>query len=606
MRIKRVTVEHYRGWKGPISWSPGQHDVLLGPNNGGKSTLLRAVDIVLNPHRNAHRDVMGRHDFFDLDTSRPIEFTVVLGDLDAEDRDVFEEYLEGQRAARADGDEQRDEFGPADSPDEEFDQGELVLRLGFRAELEQPAAAFFARPDAGAPRVTQEHKLLIGWYFVPADLDPLKELAFYSNSVFAKLFERVDLSAELDLIREGIEGAKGALMRHTHVADTRDQLEQATRSLGLVAGDEALDFEVLDMSDRRVLQSLQLVARAGRSSHRLPLRSHGRGVLRALLLASVLQHARQRESNLILGIEEPEQNLEPINQRLIARSVLFSADSSAAQTIVSTHSPATASTVPLKDVQLVREFASGPDVKALRDVQPAEHKFYERHARGSIIDGLYANAVLLVEGPTELGALPALWTKAFPGAGLDERRIELIDCESVEKITPFVRFFAALEIPVAVICDCDADKRRQRQEILDAGAGVMVNWSTHTDIEGVIAAEGDVSALAAAIEEVRAEVGAWEEHRAALSELARRAAGDHEELQRASDIPSLIAPFAEGGQRAVLVEVLRGKQPSFKSARDYRLICQALPAAPPTIVKAIGIVHGFLDGDKDATREHAL
>jgi putative ATP-dependent endonuclease of OLD family len=606
MRIKNVTVERYRGWKGPTTWAPGEHSILVGPNNGGKSSLLRAVDIVLNPHRNAYRDLMGRHDFFDLDTSKPIEFTVILTDLDAEDCDVFEEHLEGQRPADEGSGDDHDEFGPADSPDEEFDQGDLVLRLGFKAELDEPAAAFFARPDAGQPRVTQEHKLRIGWYFVPADLDPLKELAFYSNSIFAKLFEQVDLSAELDSIRKGIEGAKGDLMKHKHVADTRDRLEAATRHLGLVSGDEALDFEVLDMSDRRVLQSLQLVARGARSGHRLPLRSHGRGVLRALLLASVLQHARLRESNLILAIEEPEQNLEPINQRLIARSVLFSLDSGAAQTIVSTHAPAVASTLPLKNIELVREFDGLPEVKALRDVQPVEHKFYERHARGAIIDGLYAKAVLLVEGPTELGALPALWVKAFPGAGLDERRLEVIDCESVDKVPPFVRFFAALEIPVAVICDCDPDKTQQRQDILDAGVGLMVHWGTYTDLEGVLAAEGDIPSLTAAMEEARAEVAFWREHQQPLTDLVRKTAGDHDDLRNATDISSLIAPFGEAAQRAALAAMLRGRQPSFKSARDQRLICQALPHAPRTTIRAMETVHSFVDGESGATGEHAL
>ncbi len=606
MRIKKLTVKHYRGWKGSTTWSPWEHDVLVGPNNGGKSSLLRAVDIVLNPHRNAFRDLMGRHDFFDLDTSKPIEFTVVLTDLDAEDCDVFEEYLEGERPPTEGKGDDQDGFGPADSPDEEFDQGDLVLRLQFKAELDEPAAAFFARPDAGQARVTQEHKLRIGWYLVPADLDPLKELAFYSNSLFAKLFEQVDLSAELDSIREGIEGAKGDLMKHKHVAATRDQLEEATKSLGLVAGDEALDFEVLDMSDRRVLQSLQLVARGARSGHRLPLRSHGRGVLRALLLASVLQHTRLRESNLILAIEEPEQNLEPINQRLIARSVLFSSKSGAAQTIISTHSPAIASTLPLKDIELVRDFNGDPEVKPLRDVQPAEHKFYERHARGAIIDGLYANAVLLVEGPSELGALPSLWVKAFPGAGLDERRIEVIDCESVDKVPPFVRFFSALEIPVAVICDSDPDKVQQRHDILDSGVGLMVHWSTHADMEGVLAAEVDVPALAAAMEEVRAEIGSWDEHRQPLTDIVRKAGGDRDDLGNATDIPSLIAPLDEAEQRTALAALLRGKQPGFKSARDQRLICQALPDAPPTAISAMEIVHSFVDGEAGATGEHAL
>jgi predicted ATP-dependent endonuclease of OLD family len=596
VRIKEVTVRRYRGWAGPTKWSPAAHDVLLGPNNGGKSSLLRVVDLALNPHRNPYRDLLGVHDYFDLKTDEPIELTVVLCDLGNEDCDVFEEYLEGQRSDRS--------FGPADSPDEEFDQGSLVLRIEFVAELDAPAKAVFARPDAGKARVTQDHKLRIGWYLVPADLDPLKELAFYSNSIFAKLFEQVDLGSELDAIRKGIESAKGDLMKQQHVAETRDRLEDATRKLGLVDGDNALDFAVLDMSDRRVLQSLQLVARGARSDHHLPLRSHGRGVLRSLLLAAVLQHARMRESNLILAVEEPEQNLEPINQRLIARSLLFAADNGAAQTIVSTHSPAVASVVPLANIELVREMADCPQVKSLSEVQPAEHKFYERHARGAVIDGLYANAVLLVEGPTDTGALLALWAKAFPKEGLDERRVELIDCESLDKIPPFVRFFSALDIPVAVICDCDQDAAQKRQDILEAGAGLLIHWQTHSDIEGVLAAEAEIEALVAAMEEIRAEVGEWGEHRSALIEAAKASAGDHPVLKSANAIPELIGGYDEPGKRAALAAILRGGRPSFKSARDHRLICETLPTVPATAIKAMETVHGYVDNG--AGGEHAL
>lgn len=596
MRIKEVTVERYRGWRGPATWSPTRHDVLLGPNNGGKSSLLRAVDLALNPHRNPYRDLMGVHDFFDLKTDEPIELTVVLSDLSAEDCDVFEPFLEGQRSDLS--------FGLADSPDEEFDQGSLVLRLKFVAQVDMPASAVFARPDAGELRVTQDHKLRIGWYLVPADLDPLKELAFYSNSIFAKLFEQVDLSAELDAIREGIENAKGDLMNQQHVAQTRERLEEATKKLGLVNGDQALDFAVLDMSDRRVLQSLQLVARGAQSGHRLPLRSHGRGVLRALLLAAVLQHARMRDSNLILAVEEPEQNLEPINQRLIARSLLFASDNGAAQTIVSTHSPAIASAVPLGSIELVREIKDRPEVKSLSQVQPAEHKFYERHARGAVIDGLYASAVLLVEGPTDTGALLALWAKAFPQEGLDERRVEIIDCESLEKIPPFVRFFSALEIPVAVICDCDPDATQKRKDILDAGAGLLIHWQTHLDIEGVIAAEADIVSLAAAMEEIRAEVGGWSQHRSSLIETAKDSAGDHADLKSATDIPGLIGGYEEAEKRVALAAILRGGRPSFKSARDQRLICEALPTVPATAIEAMRKVHAYIDDDVEG--EHAL
>jgi hypothetical protein len=50
-----------------------------------------------------------------------------------------------------------------DSPEEEFDQAELVLRLRFRGVYEGPAQAFFARPEADEAPVSQADKIRIGW-----------------------------------------------------------------------------------------------------------------------------------------------------------------------------------------------------------------------------------------------------------------------------------------------------------------------------------------------------------------------------------------------------------------------------------------------------------
>src|SRR6185312_1862672 len=273
---------------------------------------------------------------------------------------------------------------------------------------------------------------------------PDHELAFYSNSVLARLFEGGDLSGPLDEIRQAIDDAKGPLLADETVSQARSALEDSAQRLGLAPQGDPLDFAVAGLSDRRVLQSLQLVLRGSRSDVRLPLDAHGRGVLRVLLMAAILQGARGGEGNLILAVEEPEQNLEPINQRLVSRSLLFSAGSGAAQTLISTHSAAVAGTVPLADLHLARGYKNGPDLKALRSAVPSEHKFFELHSRSALVDGLYASAVLLVEGPTERGGLPVLWAKHRGGNGLDEHRIEVIDCESVDKMPSFVRFFRAL------------------------------------------------------------------------------------------------------------------------------------------------------------------
>ena len=596
MHLADVTVEHFRGWEGPVTWRPGETAVLVGPNSGGKTSLLQAVDIVLDPHRDAYRNRLVEHDYFNLDTSQPVQITVVLAGLSPDDLDQFDAYVEGRRK---DG-----SFGGWDSPQDEFDQGDLVLRLGFRGAFGEPARAFFMRPECGEASVRQADKVRIGWHYVPADLDPLHELAFYSNSVFSKLFERVDLSTELDAIRQAIDKAKGPLLAEPSVAQTRQRLEEAASRLRLVDGQNALDFAVAGLSDRRVLQSLRPVLRGRRSAEHLPLLSHGRGLLRVLLLTAILQHARLAEENLILAVEEPEQNLEPINQRLVTRSLL-STHAGAAQLVLSTHSPDVAGSVPLEALHLVRDFAGGPDVRSLGGVSRAEHKFFERHARGAIVDGLYADAVLLVEGPTERGALPVLWAAHRPGQGLDEERIELVDCESINKMPPYVRFFRALDIPVVALCDSDEPKVCER--IADAKPDLMVRWRTHVDWEGVVAAEASVEAVAGALEECRATLGDWTEHEHDLRNCVRSAAGEATHLAGAQGIPALLDGYNESDQRAALLALLRGRSGlDFKSTIYARQIAQALPDVPATVVAMIELVHRFVAGDAQVCGVHDL
>lgn len=588
MIIRELTVQNYRGWKGPVTWMPGRYAALLGPNSGGKTSLLRAMDMVLNPHRNAYREAPTDHDFYALDTSKPVELTVVIGELVDTDCDVFEEYLEGRRG---DG-----SFGNFDDPHEEFDANEVVVRMHLRAEADVPSHAVFARPDAGGKRVSQEHKLRIGWHLVPAALDPLHELAFYQGSVFARLFERVDLTKELDEIRKGIETARAGLLANKHVADTRTKLEEAALRLNVTSGADPFDLHVLSMSDRRVLQSLEPVLRGRGVQQYLPLASHGGGALRILLLAAVMQQARLDNTNLILAVEEPEQNLEPSNQRLVSRRMLFAESSGAAQVLISTHSPAVLATRPLNELHLVREDASGsPAVTALKTATPADHKFFERHARSALTEGLYASTVVLVEGPTEAGGLTSMWSSAFADDGLDERKITLIDCESINKMEAFARFFKAVGVPVAAICDCEPQHDTTHADIAAAGAELLIVWKTHGDWEGVLAAEADIATMAATMDTLLDDTGGWAEWERQLRSAATRAVADPGHVTTSMSIAALVTGYPAPKRSLVLASILRGKAPSWKTVRDQRQLAEALTTVPAMFKTAMDQIHLFAD-----------
>jgi putative ATP-dependent endonuclease of OLD family len=48
--------------KGPLYF--GEHVVLVGDNNTGKSTVLEAIDLVLGPERLSKRPIIDEHDFY--------------------------------------------------------------------------------------------------------------------------------------------------------------------------------------------------------------------------------------------------------------------------------------------------------------------------------------------------------------------------------------------------------------------------------------------------------------------------------------------------------------------------------------------------------------
>lgn len=78
--IKRVQVDNFRGIRHlDVTLKPGLN-LIIGPNNSGKSTLLQAIDMVLNPTTGWwRRDVLFREDFWRGNTAAPIRVEILLG-----------------------------------------------------------------------------------------------------------------------------------------------------------------------------------------------------------------------------------------------------------------------------------------------------------------------------------------------------------------------------------------------------------------------------------------------------------------------------------------------------------------------------------------------
>src|SRR3972149_3183742 len=80
MYLKKIIVRNFRALhSAEISLGPGLN-ILIGPNNVGKTTVLSAIDFVLNPNIQWwRREALAELDFFQGKTDEPIEIELSIG-----------------------------------------------------------------------------------------------------------------------------------------------------------------------------------------------------------------------------------------------------------------------------------------------------------------------------------------------------------------------------------------------------------------------------------------------------------------------------------------------------------------------------------------------
>lgn len=90
MKVARLTIANFRGVADAVLHFDG-HTMFLGMNNGGKSTVCEAIDLVLGPDRLSKFPPIEEFDFYnsryleaDKKTPKPLRIEVILTDLSAE------------------------------------------------------------------------------------------------------------------------------------------------------------------------------------------------------------------------------------------------------------------------------------------------------------------------------------------------------------------------------------------------------------------------------------------------------------------------------------------------------------------------------------------
>ena len=619
MKIFKLSIENFRSIR-KLDYKPRDINLIIGGNNSGKTTIFKALDYCLNPFIPWYRESFTEFDFYKRNTDIPIIFGLIFV-LDKDENDIaayFEEHLEVM--------DSQERFLPYESFEEAFNgNNRLALRIRLECDKSFGPLIFYQKPESNKKPVSRDEKEKIGFLYIPANRDPLHELAFYQNSMFSKLLGKHDLSANITQIIEKMKESQPVLDENLEFKRSFEQLRSEIAKLKFIEDNvEAMRLNILNLSERKVLQSLNLVLKGVNTDTEIPIEMQGSGMQDAVLISTIFRIiSEDKNQNLILAFEEPEHNLEPYYQRLIAKR-LQNPDSKRFQLFVSSHSPDIISAFQLKAVGIVLPSIDMHSVISIeKRCSTEELKFFERHERNQLLQAFFAKHVLLLEGCTERGALPSFFRAIEEKTlilddeevlfeGLEALGIEIIDCGGHGLIHKYAKFFKGLEYTVIAIVDNDKSAEELEKIVENSSFTIVLpKDSERNTYDKLLTREAGLRGLIEGIKSCIEEHHLlWKELRNNICQYLKESSiltTQNLETIKSTDsfqqwTENIQKNSAEQQLRKLLHFLIAGKNTPMdcKSVRQSRMIAEAVASKfeeiPETIKKVAGVIQKFTTG----------
>lgn len=375
MRIRKLVIENFRGIKS-LKWELPDNPrlfALIGPGDGGKSTILTAIDYLLGDRWNIP---FSDTDFFGVDISKEIRIGALLTDIPKEllKDSALGLYLCG---TKANGEYNSD-------PVEGFDPS-LAVQLRVDGSLE---------PEWSVLKNDEEHRLSSSQRrkFGVFSVDPRSEAQLRWSRVSALGRMSAENNADRKVLAQANRAAQKTISsgEYKELKDLTGRVQNEINSIG--SGDFKAIGAGLDTFRNSMGASLALY------EGELPLYDYGLGTKRLASLAVQQLNAGERSVALL---DEIEMGLEPHRAISLAHTLLQ--DERYAQVFITTHSPIVVEQVEINSLTIVRNNEGEVSIKTIRD--PSNRFAKIRRSRPS---SLLARRILLCEGKTEYGIIKKL------------------------------------------------------------------------------------------------------------------------------------------------------------------------------------------------------
>lgn len=478
MYIYKMLIRNFRGIK-DLEFFPNKNiNILIGHNNVGKTSILEAINLVLDPYYPWYiQNKINKYDFYNGDTRNSIEIELWLSCgkslcKTCEKRIVKvgseKEYLCPFMKYINFYDNERREFLKSNHSKEKISKSLKILRvkliISYDHEEEEIVEPEFLILDSNGNAIEnfrRYHKKWIGYKFVRSNRDYDKELKFNKNSLLSKVIDiekirkdtwsRIKENEVIDILKKS--------------NDLQGIIKYFNENIKVFNGEKIeTDIIFAETGPFSILNLLQLAfGSEAVGAIKLPLLRHGDGFNNMVLMNLIADYIQNNTStNKIIAIEEPEQNLEPFNQRWLSKKICnLVNDNVNNQLFMTTHSVNILQGLNNLDyLQICKYKGKGKLEFVELDTVNKMEIVKSRHTSTEFLSSLFGRGVFVVEGECEFGAIPIFLNKLYRTQekkfDLDLVGFEIINGGGTD-INKVIKLYKKLGMPIIVLLDYDKE-----------------------------------------------------------------------------------------------------------------------------------------------------
>lgn len=400
-----------------------KHLVLVGPNDVGKSSLLRCLDLLLGASTAQIYSSLVLEDVREAD--QPLVIEVDLEEFNADQEALFPDEI---------------------TVDSATGRKHLTLKLTAAFDDNETLSVVRTAPDSGTGRQLSREQLAgIGWQMLGAT-GHSRDLRSDRKSHLDEILRTIDLGPEQATFDGLAAQFEKALTDSTMLGALRESLaSQLSRALPEAVAKDDLAFVPGSSAENDALSDVRLQIAKGGTSRSLAEQSDGTRALFAIALHDMVSVG----ANMV-AIDEPEIHLHPTSQRSLARLLQQGSN----QKFIATHSADIVGAFGPECIVAVRTggHVVQPDTGFLSDDERMSVRWWVRDK----LEPLTSRRVVAVEGISDRIVLERC-------AQVTDRNLDRLGCALVETngagdMGAIIKLFgtSGFDIPMSLLIDDDA------------------------------------------------------------------------------------------------------------------------------------------------------